>query len=133
MISILWLVPHSAMMPCQLIAWFIHVVWCFRYLTFLAVLHQPVQWLVQSLEWTCVRLNMELFCFFNCLHVWTCVSECVWMDLNFIGSLVSECVWMDLNFIGSMASEWFLNVFLNVNRLSPAGQTILVGRVKRKI
>ena len=133
MISILWLVPHSAMMPCQLIAWFIHVVWCFRYLTFLAVLHQPVQWLVQSLEWTCVRLTMELFCFFNCLHVWTCVSECVWMDLNFIGSLVSECVWMDLNFIGSMVSEWFLNVFLNVNRLSPAGQTILVGRVKRKI
>ena len=133
MISILWLVPHSAMMPCQLIAWFIHVVWCFRYLTFLAVLHQPVQWLVQSLEWTCVRLTMELFCFFNFLHVWTCVSECVWMDLNFIGSLVSECVWMDLNFIGSMASEWFLNVFLNVNRLSPAGQTILVGRVKRKI
>ena len=105
----------------------------FRYLTFLAVLHQPVQWLVQSLEWTCVRLTMELFCFFNCLHVWTCVSECVWMDLNFIGSLVSECVWMDLNFIGSMVSEWFLNVFLNVNRLSPAGQTILVGRVKRKI
>ena len=92
MISILWLVPHSAMMPCQLIAWFIHVVWCFRYLTFLAVLHQPVQWLVQSLEWTCVRLTMELFCFFNCLHVWTWVSDCVWMDLNFIGSMVSECV-----------------------------------------